>query len=71
MKALLEGKQILDIDQKIDDLRYLEGKKFFNPDTQDIFPKEDFDLCIRRDIFDFVIKIEKEGTYVTARCIHA
>lgn len=66
LKSLILGKQLPDIDRKLDDLRYLEGAKFFHPDTQDIFPEEDFPLCIRRDVFDFVIEIRKENRYDTA-----
>lgn len=69
MKALLENRTMDDIDEKLDHLRYLEGKKFFNPDTQDIFPQKDFFCCIRRDIFDGVIVIEREDGYETARWI--
>lgn len=69
LKALLENRVMDDIDEKLDNLKNLEGKKFFNPDTQDIFPQNDFYCCIRRDIFDGVIVIERKGGYETARWI--
>ena len=59
LKALIEESEYPDIDRKLDELRYLEGKKFFDPAQQDRFPQADFDLCIKRDIFDFVIRVEK------------
>lgn len=34
-----------------------ESRKFFNPDTQDVFPKEDYFMCVDYDKFDFVLKV--------------
>ena len=71
MKSLLQGRKMEDIDERLQQLRDQEGKKFFNPATQDIFPEADFSACIARDIFDFAIVIERGEEYDTARCIHA
>ena len=60
LKSLLEGKKISDIEERLLALKDTDGKRFFNEDTQDSMPKQDFWMCIRRDIFPFVIKTFKE-----------
>lgn len=37
------------------------GDRFFDPLSQGWAPSSDFDLCLDRDIFNFVLKVEKEG----------
>lgn len=59
LKSLLEGKPMTDIVKKADDLRYTEGKKFFDPARQDAFPQADFAMCVKPDLFDFVIVNQK------------
>ena len=54
------GDAMPDIDDRIAALRYHGGEHFFNPDTQDVFPEPDFHLCAQRDIFDFVIRVERD-----------
>ena len=58
IKCLLEGRTCL-IDEEIRSLRTDGGEHFFRPQTQEIFPQEDFRLCTRRDIFPFVLRVEK------------
>lgn len=50
-------------------LRYQGGNRFFQPDRQGSEPKEDFDLCLEFNCFDFVIRAEKieEGLYYMER----
>ena len=60
IESLLKD-DILDMEDEIRRLRESGGKKFFNPDTQEIFPREDFALCTSLDRFPFVLKVEKEG----------
>jgi 2-phosphosulfolactate phosphatase len=65
IKASLEGTS-LNMAQELDALRRTaEGAKFFNPRTQDVFPREDFALCTAVDRFDFCIAAKKisEGTF--------
>ena len=69
--SLLQGRKMEDIDERLQQLRDQEGKKFFNPATQDIFPEADFSACIAREIFECAIVIERGEEYDTARCIHA
>ncbi|WP_105615870.1 2-phosphosulfolactate phosphatase [Vallitalea okinawensis] len=40
-------------------MRNQGGERFFNKDTQDSQPKEDFDLCLEPDQFNFVIQALK------------
>ena len=49
-----------DIDRRIAELRHRGGEHFFDPETQDVFPEQDFHLCAQRDIFDFVIRVKKD-----------
>lgn len=67
LKSLLLNNPIQDIKKKADDLRFTEGKKFFDPNRQDVFPQKDFTLCTAVDIFDFSIPIEVHDGYMIAR----
>ena len=57
IKSILEGKPMQDIMQQADALRYTEGKKFFDPSQQSVFPEADFPLCTAVDVMDFVIHV--------------
>ena len=59
LQSLLLGSPMPDIDDRLQALRTGGGKHFFNPDNQEVFPEKDFWMCIDRDRFDFVIRIEK------------
>ena len=58
IKALLEGRSF-DMPQAIGHLACHGGAKFFNPATQDIFPEGDFHMCVKTDLFPFVVRYEK------------
>lgn len=58
IKALLEGRT-LDMAQAIEHLAHHGGAKFFNPATQDVFPEGDFHMCVKTDLFPFVVRYEK------------
>ncbi len=60
LHALLSNKKMPEIDAKLQALKTGGGRHFFDPATQEIFPEKDFWLCIKRDIFNFVIRIEKD-----------
>ncbi len=60
IKSILLNKRLQDMDKRMEELRYHGGEHFFDPDNQEVFPKEDFWMCIDYDKFDFVIKIEKD-----------
>ena len=56
IQSLLEGSPMTDIRKRAEDLRYYEGKKFFDPAQADVFPEPDFWLCVDPDRFDFAIE---------------
>jgi 2-phosphosulfolactate phosphatase len=45
-------------DQRISDLIYTSGKRFFNPENINFSPPSDFFLCTMKDRFNFVLKAE-------------
>ncbi|MCR5296918.1 MAG: hypothetical protein K6E17_05875 [Clostridiales bacterium] len=49
-----------DIDDRLRALRTGGGKHFFDPENQGVSPEKDFWMCIDRDRFDFVIRMEKD-----------
>ena len=61
LKNLLAGDGMPDIDQRLGDLRFKGGAHFFDPELREIFPEQDFWMCIARDRFGFVLKIEKDS----------
>ena len=59
LKSLLEGSPMADIKERAYELRYQEGKKFFDPAQKDVFPEADFWMCIELDCCEFAITAEK------------
>jgi len=55
IKQSLEGKAP-DFDHMVKVIRETSGRRFFIPEYQGHCPKEDFDLCLRLNAFDFVIQ---------------
>jgi 2-phosphosulfolactate phosphatase len=66
LETLLTGSGMPDIDRRLADLRLGGGSHFFNPALQDVYPEEDFRMCIDRDRFGFVLRIEKDSEGYTA-----
>ncbi|MBQ2866059.1 MAG: 2-phosphosulfolactate phosphatase [Clostridia bacterium] len=60
IKSLLEGTDI-DLQNRMYELRYTSGAKFFDKEKQHIFPEADFHLCCSPDLFSFVLRAEKVG----------
>lgn len=60
IKSILESKKIFNLEQKVIELKNNGGEHFFDPLKQHIFPKADFWMCIKYDLFPFVIKVEKD-----------
>lgn len=68
IKSLVEGTELPDFDKKVSSLQQHGGEHFFDESRQEIYPKEDFFLCIKYDKFPFVIKINKdEQGFITSR----
>ena len=59
IKSLLEGKNP-NLDKEIEDLKNIAGKRFFDPNLQEIFPKRDFYLSTELNKFNFVLKVEED-----------
>ena len=55
LQALLKGEPFDHLEEKCRELRFTEGKKFFEPDRQDVFPKEDFSICTKPNRYTFAI----------------
>ena len=60
LKALLTGKEMPDIDNRLKALRTGGGKHFFDPSLREVFPEKDFWMCIDRDRFDFVLQVRRD-----------
>jgi len=60
IKACLENKDS-DFDEIVRVLRKTSGQRFFVPERQSFAPKEDFYLCTKLSIFNFVLAVSKEN----------
>ena len=58
--SLLEDREMPDIEERIASLRTNGGEHFFDPDNQEVFPEADYWMCIKKDQFPFVIRVEKD-----------
>ena len=68
IKSLVEGVELPDFEQRIADLEKHGGEHFFDEEQQEVYPKEDFFMCVRYDKFPFVIHVEKdEMGFITRR----
>ena len=61
LRNLLTAGEMPEIDRKLADLRFGGGSHFFDPEQQEVYPEQDFRMCIARDRFGFVLRIEKDG----------
>jgi 2-phosphosulfolactate phosphatase len=61
LKALLENKILDNFDERIAELKYTSGAKFFDEILKEHFPEKDFYLCTELNKFDFVLKVEKDN----------
>ena len=60
IRSILEGREISDLEQKVYELKNHGGEHFFDPSMQHIFPEDDFWMCVKCNLFPFVIKVEKD-----------
>jgi 2-phosphosulfolactate phosphatase len=44
-------------------IRKGSGKRFFDPIKQEWAPKDDFDLCLDLNRFNFVLRVEKGSNF--------
>lgn len=60
IKSALEG-TIPDFDKMIAIMRETSGNRFFIKENQSFAPEEDFHLCTKLSIFDFVLKVSSHS----------
>lgn len=59
IKSILEGNP-LELAEEIEALKKTSGAKFFDKAQNDVFPEKDFYLSTKVDIFNFVLRVEKD-----------
>lgn len=65
IKALLEQRPFPDLQERAWALKDTDGKQFFDPTKQEIFPRADFDSCIAINRCPYAIRVVKEdGMFV-------
>ena len=69
IQSLLEGRGMPDIDHQLKSLAHGGGRHFFDPAQQEVFPEKDFRMCIDRDRFDFVLKVERDRDGLISKMI--
>ena len=69
LRSLLAGQEMPEIGRRLQALAHGGGRHFFDPARQDIYPEKDFRMCIDRNRFDFVLKIEKDRDGLVSRMI--
>lgn len=68
IESLLCGRPF-DLKTEAEKLRFTSGAKFFDPAQTDVFPTEDFFMCVDANKFNFVMKLSKSDdglSYMTA-----
>lgn len=60
IKSLITGEEISEFKDKVLALKESAGKKFFQKEMQEIYPEQDFWMCIDYDKFDFVLVANKD-----------
>ncbi len=65
IKSMLESEEY-DFGAAVESLRRGSGRRLFDPANQAWSPQRDFDLCLARDQFDFVLKAMEEDNGLTA-----
>jgi len=70
IRSLLLEEDTSGYDEIIQSLKEDGGQHFFTIDRQHIFPEKDFWLCIDKNKFDFVLRIEKDELGFVSRVIN-
>lgn len=60
IKSMLEGNSLENLEDEVENLKLTSGKKFFDSNNEENFPKEDFYLCVEINKFDFVLRVNKD-----------
>ena len=61
IKSHIEGNPIPLTKDTIEMLKSTSGAKFFDPAQSEVFPTADFKMCVKADIFDFVMELVSDG----------
>ena len=69
IQSLLEGQEMPEIGRKLKSLAQGGGRHFFDPAQQEVFPEKDFWMCIDRNRFDFVLKVERDRDGLISKMI--
>ena len=69
LKQLLTEGGMPDIRERLTALRQGGGSHFFDPQRQEIYPEQDFWMCIDLDRFDFVLRIGRDADGLISRQI--
>lgn len=68
IKSILVGSEMPDIESRAAALQYTGGSHFFDKERQEIYPEDDFWMCVKCNRFPFVIQIERDELgFVTRR----
>ena len=68
-KNLLTAGEMPGIDRKLWELRTGGGSHFFKPELQDIYPEQDFWMCIARDRFSFILREERDSEGLLSKVV--
>lgn len=60
IQSILLGNELPDLEQRAMGLKEHGGEHFFDSGRQDVFPEEDFWMCVSCNRFPFVIRIERD-----------
>lgn len=60
IESLLEDKLLENLENEVEKLKLTSGKKFFDSNNEENFPKEDFYLCVEINKFNFVLRVNKD-----------
>ena len=60
IKSMIEDNLLENLEDEIENLKLTSGRKFFDSNNKDIFPKEDFYLCVEINKFNFVLSVNKD-----------
>ena len=60
IRSILLENPLPDLVERIQGLPTHGAEHFFNSETQDIFPEEDFWLCMKANRFPFVLRVERD-----------
>lgn len=60
IKSLLEDRPLPDLMERVENLKYTDGAKFFEEKQQAVFPERDFHLCTAVDSCNFILRLKKD-----------